>query len=534
VLGAFVACAFPTDGSDAVSVRIDAPSTTVIRGETLLLHARAIIRHPDGSDPGYAQATIDWSSDDQSIAAVTGYPDGSAIVRGINTGQVTIRAVARDYLDAQAGQQSIRVSNTVAIDRVTPDTVRYGDQLTISGVGLGRVDQVLLGESALIPDTASFSGDPLGEGSMRFWVPYPARTAHVVAIASEGFSAPADSETVVVPVNTLGSPEGSQTILNLDGPQVAPHGVLFFNPALALTREAEVVSPGTSQPILVNVFHLVRSDTTRPFTVQIATSAPIVSAFQTALSLPGDFSPSPLDYFGWRIEVATQLCRRTSFVSAPGLTLGRKTTTMVRSLQHTFRSGIDLRIAGTSEGRYSLRVIDGFAPTDPRLAPDRFEENDFCDAADVNSADPAKRLDPVAGFSDTLTIDQPFDLDWFRFTIPADPTGNRLYTFKTAALPFGAADSSDLGLALESLDSLDFVSNWTAESHAPGSNERLSRELPPGDYYLLVADETGTPTRYTLCIGLGNDCTLPEGVVAGGSQARARSAVSGSRHIRVP
>jgi hypothetical protein len=513
-LGALAACAFPTDDSDTVWVRIDAVSTTVIRGETLILRARAAVQDSSGTVLQPGEASFDWSSSDESIATVTGNPDGSAVVRGINSGRVTIRAVARDYRNAHSGEQSIRVSNTVAIDMVTPDTVHYGEQVTISGVGLGRVDQMILGETALIPDTASFSGDPLGEGTERFWVPYPARTAHVVAIANEGFSAPADSETVVVRTNALSSPQGSLTVLNLDGPAVSADGTLFYNPALALTPEAEHVFPIPGNPpfrILQDDFHLVRSDTTRPVTIVISTSDPVVGGFQTAFSLPGDFGPDPFSYFGWRLQVESQLCKRGFLISAPDLVLGSRTATIIRSFQYTFQSGIDVRVAGTAPGRYSLRIIDGFVPADPRIAPDRFEENDFCDAADVNAVDPAKKVDPVAGFSETLTMDQPFDLDWFRFTVPPDPEGNRLFTIRTASLPLGAADSSNIGLGLESLDSLDFaVGTWTAEAHAPGSSERLTLDLPPGDYYLLVADEVGAPTPYALCVGVGNDCPLPQ------------------------
>jgi hypothetical protein len=33
--------------------------------------------------------------------------------------------------------------------------------------------------------------------------------------------------------------------------------------------------------------------------------------------------------------------------------------------------------------------------------------------------------------------------------------------------------------------------------------------LDPGDYYLLVSDSAGVPTRYALCMALGATCTLP-------------------------
>jgi hypothetical protein len=494
------ACVFPTDDSDALSVRIDALSTTVIRGEALLLHASAVSREPSGTASRPGVVTFTWSSDDERIATVTAGNDGYATVQGINPGRVTIRAVARDYRNAEPGTRTIRVSNTVAIDSVVPDTVRYGEQVTIHGVGLGRVNQLILEQTALIPDLASFAGDALGEGSIRYWVPYPARSGHALAIATDGFSAPAATPTVVVPENVYHSAGGLPTVIDLDGPALAEDGTLFYDPALALTPDAGV-----------NTFHLARSDTTRPLTSVVSTSEPVVRNIQPTISLPGDFSPDPVDYLGWRIGTSEQLCQRVFLASAPDLDFESRPAAVIRSLQQTFREGLDLRIAGESPGRYSLRILDGYFPPDPRLAPDRFEENDYCDGADLNFADPAKSLDLVTGVSEILTIDQPFDLDWYRFSLPGAPEGARLVTIRTTSLPFSAGDSSNIGIGLVSLDSLFgcCAEGWTAEARAPGSSEQLSLELPAGDYYLVVADEAGVATRYALCAAMGNDCVLP-------------------------
>jgi len=495
------ACLLPTDESDALAVHIDAISTIVIRGEAIILRARATTHDSSGNALKPGVVTFTWSSDDENIATATGGDDGYATVQGINAGRVTIRATARDYRNAEPGTRTIRVSNTVAIDGVVPDTVRYGEQVTVHGVGLGRVDQLILGETALIPDPVSFTGDALGEGSIRYWVPYPARTAHALAIAADGFSAPAAAPTVVIQENAYQSADGSPTVIDLNGPPLAEDGTLFFDPALALTPDAGV-----------NTFRLARSDTSRPLTVVISTSEPVVRNIQPTISLPGDFSQNPIDYSGWRIGTFEQLCRFHFFTSAPELDFESRPATVVRSLQHTFRGGIDLRVAGESPGRYSLRILDGYFPPDPRLTSDRFEENDYCDGADLNSEDPAKALDLVTGVSELLTIDQPLDVDWFLFSLPEAPEGVRLVTIRTASLPFGAADSTDLGIGLVSVDSVFGCCDegWIAEARAPGSSERMSLELPAGDYYLVVADEAGVATRYGLCAVIGNDCTLPD------------------------
>ena len=128
-------------------------------------------------------------------------------------------------------------------------------------------------------------------------------------------------------------------------------------------------------------------------------------------------------------------------------------------------------------------------------------------------------IDLAHDFADTLTIDQGYELDWFRFTVPDDPVGGFarvLVTARTASRPFGAADSSNIGLGI--LDEIDVLPGdpddpdqveWLAQSRALGSSERASAELFPGDYYLVVSDEAGVPTRYALCLAIGNDCTLP-------------------------
>jgi hypothetical protein len=359
---------------------------------------------------------------------------------------------------------------------------------------------VILSETALIPDTASFLGDPVGEGSRRYWVPYPARTARLLAVAPEGFSAPAANPTVVLPINAFTRTDGSPAIIDLDGQPVQSDGTLFFNPALALT-------PGVDGDLL----QLTRADTARPLTLVISTSNAIIRDIEPSLFVPDGFSPEPFDDIKWLVGTSAQVCQGASLVTAPDLDFGSNPTTVSRTLQYTYRDGVLLRIRGASPGRYSLRIVDGYVPPDSRIAPDRFEENDFCDGADLNSTDPARQIDPAKGFSEVVSIYQTIDVDWFRFTLPGEFGGTQLLTIRTVPLPFGAADSSNLGLGLVSLDSLfNLDPDWTVQSHQPGSYERITAELPTGDYYLAVADEAGVPTRYGLCISIGNDCTLPD------------------------
>lgn len=494
-----LACGFPTDQSDEVFVTIESPTTVVVRGGTLVLRG-AVWQQRAGAQVRAAGASLEWTSDKPSVASVVPREDGSALLTGINSGTVKVQATARDYQGARPAALDIRVANTVEIDSVRPTAVRYGEQVTLYGVGLGRIAQVALGETSLIPDSASFSGDPNGLGRQRFWVPYPAVSGRVLATATEGFSAPAAQPTEVIPRTVFFSSDSSPATIRLDN-SAATGGVLFHNPALAVTAEGGG-----------NRFHFVLADTTRPVTIVVSTTPPVITSMVPTLS-----PPLPLGADGsWSTGTATQRCGPAVVTASTGLDFKSNPATLVRSLQRTPSEGLLLEVDGASPGRFAVTVMDGFRAADPRIQPDRFEENDSCVAADSNSRNPATRIELPAGLADTLTIDQGYEMDWFRFTVPHENPGHpfvlALVTARTVSRPFGAADSSNLGLALASdglragVDPSHPEVEWLAESHTPGSSERVSAELLPGDYYLVVSDEAGVPTRYGVCIAIGNDC----------------------------
>jgi hypothetical protein len=104
-------------------------------------------------------------------------------------------------------------------------------------------------------------------------------------------------------------------------------------------------------------------------------------------------------------------------------------------------------------------------------------------------------LDLVTGVSEVLTIDQPLDLDWFRFSPPEALEGPRLVTIRTASLPFGATDSSNLGIGLVSLNSVFgcCAESWTAEARAPGDPSQLSRSARRGSSATLGPSRASHP-----------------------------------------
>jgi hypothetical protein len=169
----------------------------------------------------------------------------------------------------------------------------------------------------------------------------------------------------------------------------------------------------------------------------------------------------------------------------------------------------------TSAG-YELLVLEGYFVTDPRVRPDRFEENDiWCQYADRNFNDPATRIELTAGaftaeFRDsTLTIDNPGEIDWYKFRINGGPDS---VTIRVKSRPLSSVDASDIDLYVRRASDFAPVS----AANVLGSGEFIRVLLPPGDYLLAVVDATNVPTRYGLCIvagtgplGIARDCAAP-------------------------
>jgi hypothetical protein len=164
-------------------------------------------------------------------------------------------------------------------------------------------------------------------------------------------------------------------------------------------------------------------------------------------------------------------------------------------------------------GRYGLAVIDGYRTSDPAIGPDRLEENDNCEFADRNFADPLTRVDLTSAFSDTLTIDNPHDVDWIRFQVPGSLPQS--VTFQTAP-PAGVngAKAGDVDLYVLGIPVAGSPLDVRGSSRTKGSNESLTLVLDPGDYYMVVTDFAGTPIRYSLCAAVGLTCAAPTGFLS--------------------
>lgn len=489
---ALSACAVPSDQSDQVVITIEAPATLLVRGRTLVLTAHAWRRGAAGELSQLPGVAFDWKTLRPDLATVDPRLDGTALVTPVNAGNAEIQASASEFEDAAPATIELRVANALTIDSIRPSTVHYGEQITLFGVGLGEIERASLGQGDLIPDPTTFAGESQGVGQLSFWVPYPAASDRLVAVSSRGSTTVAPDSTTVLPQDLYHELHAPPPEVDLDGPPVRGADTLFHNPALAIV-------PGEGPDALQ--FHRSRSEGSLTFVV--SSTGPVVTLFDPVLTadrnVPATF-PADARIESWAVGFSGQYCG-SRFID-----LGRPVSvaapvTLVRALRNAPRDLL-LAVYGDPSGRYSVTVRDGYVTADPRIGPDRLEENDYCAGADANAADPDRAV--VLDFADTLTIDNPYEVDWLRFEVPGDPeeVGDSLVTMRTAARPFGATDSSNVGLMLVGGERLDVL----GQSRTPGSSEAITARLEPGTYYLIVVDDGGVATRYSVCLAFGSSC----------------------------
>jgi hypothetical protein len=467
-------CLAPSDVSEDVFVTIEAPTHVVIQGAGISVLARTWRPTSAGRVEEVAGVTYQWRARGKGIVSLAD-SGRKATVTGVARGLDSVFAVPVDFEDATQGSWEVRVAASVEIDEVSPASVRYGEEVTVSGVGLGRVVRFTLGEANLIPVVGSFSGDSAGLGELRLWVPFPAQSDRLLAVRPEGFSTSGADTTTVVPFDPFEPNDDQASILRLEPGTGDAATALFLNPALALE------SDGTDR------YRILTTDPGRPVTLLLSDDSPVVEEFEVDISA-GD---QP-----WRTGIREQTCR-DSLVNVGSIA----PDTVVRAFTGLPAEGLEVVVRGPPS-RYDMRILDGYRQQNPAIGPDRFEDNDDCVAAD----DAAKLIDLSNPFSESLTIDNGYELDWYRFAVPGQ--ASQLVTIRTRADPIGAVDSSNIALFL--LTAPQPGPDPLAQSDDDGSTETLSLELEPREYYLLVADRGGVAVHYGLCLGLGSSCPLPE------------------------
>lgn len=494
-----VTCAFPTDKSDKVFVTLEAPSLVVLRGQDMSVYARAW--HVVGTDTQpIMNVDFVFYTGSTTIARVQADGGGYATVTGVNSGTVDIVARAVSFEGAGQADLVLRVSNPLEIDSVRPAIAHHGEVITVYGVGVDSMFLASLAGVNLIEYPFSRTRDSTGLGQIKFWVPPPARPDKLFYLGSGVFGTAADTtqvifEDVFEPNDTV----PSNIDLDLPGPWpgtvLAP--LIFTNPALAF-------EPVVRSSAGIDWFRFPISDTTRAITFFIkypsfgdtaATRTFLLDSLSYLVGGSGDpvekfYGRDSADFLGSDFS----RCKGDEFQPAA---LPRESTTVALRTQPSH--ALHIVTFFTKAQRYGLTVAEGYFTADPRIAPDRFEENDMCHYADP----PSQRIN-VSGtpFIDTLNIDNPFELDWYRIQTPAMGLGDSLL-IRLAARPFIAGrDTSDIDVYLLTVPGVSGSGVVeVASSLNPGSSEVLLTSVSGNSaYYVAVTDFAGVASRYSICI----------------------------------
>src|SRR2546428_436927 len=122
---------------------------------------------------GIRTASSVWCGGTPAVATV----DNAGHIVGVNSGTAVIRAAAANLDKASAaGDDTLRVSAPLEIDSVRPKTVKYGEKLTIYGVGADSIFSASLAGAQLIRVPFSDTAFKSGTARTRFWVPPPPTT----------------------------------------------------------------------------------------------------------------------------------------------------------------------------------------------------------------------------------------------------------------------------------------------------------------------------------------------------------------------
>ncbi len=496
---AAVTCAFPTDKSNDlfVTAQPDSGKQVVLAGQKLGVHAYLWQRA--GSDSVEVKnAVFQWAVDVDSLAIVKNEGFGGAEVTGIKSGNVTVSARAVAFEKSQTAYVPLRVSKPLEIDSVRPSLVRFGDTITVYGVG---VDSIFI---AFLDNATQFdypiplvlptrTRDTTGYSTATFWVTPPAHTERLSFIGP-GIFGNAPDTTHVLPFDVLEPNDTAPRPINLEAPPLVTSlpALRFFNPALAF-------EPLKRDEVGIDWYRFSQT-TPRDLTI-ILTAPDALGTFSTFLSDSLIFISGSGYFLGdsaWTLGPGSHACKGEPFEPAES----RPESTVV-ALRGMPAGGLHALALYSQPGRYGLAVFEGYI-ADPRVGRDAHEEDDFCDAADARGL--AVTL-PAGSLRDTLTIDNAHDIDWIRFRVNSLTT----VTMKIAPLASVTTDPSDVDIYLLTVpgggasSTLDLLNSSTDT----GSVESMTSLLSAGEYYLVAVDYLGAPVAYDLCINTSGCLGFP-------------------------
>ena len=497
---ALIACSDSTSFVDQTYVTISSASPVVLRGDQLELSAKLWTRTAPGDSMEVKNAELVWSSEDPTVATVAVKDNNTSVATGVNSGIVQIRALATGFQGSASAVFPLRVSNPLEIDSVRPSTVQYGEQVTLYGVGVNTLFFATLQGATLLPDTFTVMSGAGGLGQLSFWVPPPASTGRIVVLNPTQLVVAAETTTVLSTDLYEPNEAAPRTIDLSAGPFPSLPAVRFYNPALAFEEASR------DDSLAFDWYRLTGmpggGDLTFIFVAPTFKNAHLTFLASTVNDADSVATP------GWTIGSGLYHCKDHAFKVDQ-----RPADSLIVALRNVPAGSMDFVSLFFVTGRYGLAVVDGYLTSDPAIGPDRMEENDNCEFADRNFGDPSTKVDLTTPFSDSLTIDNPHDVDWIRFRVPG--LVPQAVTFRTAS-PIGVngAQAGDIDLYVMGLPVAGSPLDLRGASKNQRSNESLTLVLDPGDYYMVVTDFVGRPIRYSLCAALGSSCTMPPGFLA--------------------
>jgi len=481
-------CVYPTEHDAAVHVSLT-PVHILFSGHDTVATARAWQIRGAGDSVVIPNVAFTWSTSDSAIATVS--TEGRIV--GIRSGSAIITAAALNFDAGQrAAADTVRVSAPIEVDSIRPRTVRYGEFLSVYGIGVDSIFLASLDSASLIPNTVEDTTYAQGTQRRRYWVPFPARTDSLAIIGiynGNGVFGFVRGDTTKVVERDLYEPDDTVPHpIDLDAapPFAAVPTLLFFNPALAFERLKRGEKTG------VDWYHFTQAQP-RDLTI-ILTAPQIAGTFVTFLTDSLGWNGSTQNYFlgrdAWTFGPSSHACHGLGF--APPEAVADST---IVALKNAPAGALDAIAIYSAAGRYGLGVIAAYQS---ELPADAHEDDNSCNAADLRDTVPAP-------FRDTLTIENPHDVDWIRFHYTNGGLGTTAQ-FRMHAFPGTHPDSlKDLDLYVVKVPQpSDTALQVLLADTTAGSDVNRTANLATGDYYLVIVDFAGVATTYEVCVGTTN------------------------------
>ncbi len=496
LLAATAGCDVPTNRSSQLSVQLDS-IPPLVTGDSLMLSARVLADADTVPNAG-----IQFSSSDATVLLV----DEGGKLLASKPGEAVLTAAALTFAEAQQASQTVQVRDVYELDSIAPRLVQFGSVLNLFGVGLNQSLAATIGGADAIFHSY-VAQDPARKdrfGRLSLWVTPPAPLVSQVVLL--GFEGILISDTIVVTQRDIYEPNDTTPT------QLGAIPDSVFNPALAFER----VRRGEGR-LAVDWYTFT---TTEPGDWTVSVWSPAGgSRFDAYVTNSLVWSSAVLDSDGaglyvvpsgsWSTGAGFRACDGLGFLyrdfGEHGFTVEVPPDSAVIALKDLPAGSYHVLVNYGEGGPFydptanisavgvfvdslnlvvplptGLRIKRGYRSS---LDPDRFEENDYCNAA---------RTIAVPDTLAQLTIDTPHDADWYAFDLASG--ANVQFTVDVAE---NLADLDTYVIRDWRPDSLVVVDfGFGADATAVTQTEGVF--LDPGKYFLIVVDFLGLPSEYTL------------------------------------